>query len=131
MTRDELVDEVHRLRRFLELKGYRRCDIPACNCGSFHGGHANERLREIDEALGLRTQGKTILQAVQELVEEHERVLRIVLWEVHQARPRSWAREAAMRIGRKIRDGLDHPELTDELWRTEVGGDFDLHGRET
>lgn len=56
---------------FLERRGYRRCDIPACNCGSWHGGHASERLREIDEALaecGIERQtaseARTILQRV-------------------------------------------------------------------
>jgi hypothetical protein len=55
----------------LTSAGYRRsCDIPACNCGDSwtHGGHANERLREISEALGERTQGRTILAAVQDLI---------------------------------------------------------------
>ena len=41
-------DEV---RDFLERQGYRRCDIPACNCPFWHGGHAMDRLREIEEVL--------------------------------------------------------------------------------
>jgi hypothetical protein len=36
---------------FLERQGYRRCDIAACNCGKWHGGYANERLREISDTL--------------------------------------------------------------------------------
>ena len=36
---------------FLLRHGYRRCDIPACNCGSWHGGHANQRLSEISDYL--------------------------------------------------------------------------------
>lgn len=36
---------------YLERQGYRRCDIPACNCPFWHGGYANERLREISETL--------------------------------------------------------------------------------
>ena len=32
---------------FLTMRGYRRCDIVACNCGSWHGGFADERLLEI------------------------------------------------------------------------------------
>jgi hypothetical protein len=29
-------DEHERALNFLEWKGYRRCDTPACNCGSWH-----------------------------------------------------------------------------------------------
>jgi hypothetical protein len=43
--------EAAQVAAFLGRAGYRRCDIPACNCGSFHGGHAEDRLREIGEAL--------------------------------------------------------------------------------
>lgn len=32
---------------FIEREGYRRCDIPACNCNSWHGGHANDRLESV------------------------------------------------------------------------------------
>lgn len=41
-------DEAH---EFLERHGYRRCDIPACNCPFWHGGHAADRLREISDTL--------------------------------------------------------------------------------
>lgn len=47
---------------FIARNGYRRCDIPACNCGSWHGGHASERLSEIADELD--TNGVTILGAV-------------------------------------------------------------------
>ena len=59
--------------RALLHHGYRKsCDIPACNCGDqwLHGGNAAQRLSEIDGVLrdeGL-TQGKTILNAVKELL---------------------------------------------------------------
>ena len=29
--------------RFLRCEGYRRCDIAACNCGSWHGGYSTRR----------------------------------------------------------------------------------------
>jgi hypothetical protein len=29
-------DEHERAVNFLEGRGYRRCDVPACNCGSWH-----------------------------------------------------------------------------------------------
>jgi hypothetical protein len=59
------------LLAFIEREGYRRCDIPACNCESFHGGHAMARLTEIADALdeaGIDRNGRTILSAVQALV---------------------------------------------------------------
>jgi len=57
------------LRWFIASEGYQRCDIPACNCNSFHWGHASARLREIHDALGWeRTQSKTALQAICDLL---------------------------------------------------------------
>lgn len=57
--------------RALRSEGYRKsCDIAACNCGDqwHHGGYANERLREISEALAEPWEnGKTILQRVEAL----------------------------------------------------------------
>jgi hypothetical protein len=47
--RDELTDELERRRWYMEQAGYRRCDIPACNCNSWHGGHADQRLLELRE----------------------------------------------------------------------------------
>jgi len=35
--RDQLKAELAQAKAFLESEGYRRCDIPACNCGSYHG----------------------------------------------------------------------------------------------
>ena len=65
--RDEARRELAELRFFIERRGYRRCDIPACNCGSFHGGHAEDLLAEIHAALGELVQGRTALQAVEHL----------------------------------------------------------------
>lgn len=85
----ELVDlraKCERLEDFLGRRGFRRCDIPACNCNFFHGGHADTRLREIYDALGTLTQGKTALMAVTELVNALDaervsgRVARESLW---------------------------------------------------
>jgi hypothetical protein len=36
---------------FIDCEGYRRCDIPACNCNRWHGGNAKNRLREISDTL--------------------------------------------------------------------------------
>lgn len=52
---------------FMERRGYRRCDVPVCNCDSWHGGHAEDRLSEIRWALG-DPNGVTILSAVEQLV---------------------------------------------------------------
>src|SRR5690348_6874990 len=56
----------------LQSSGFRRCDIPACNCNSWHqvGGYA-ERFREIQEAVeeaGYSTNGKTLLTVINEIL---------------------------------------------------------------
>jgi len=66
----DLAAEIRDLTHFILGAGYRRCDIPACNCHSWHGGHANERLRELSEELD--TQGVTILEAVRKLKQRVE-----------------------------------------------------------
>lgn len=68
----EVARERDEAERALRSKGYRKeCDIPACNCGRQwnHGGHAESRLREIDEALPYEN-GKTILQRVEGVVRQ-------------------------------------------------------------
>lgn len=55
---------------FIARRGYVRCDIPACNCGSWHGGSAEDRLREISDALDGRTNGSTILAEIEKLMVE-------------------------------------------------------------
>jgi hypothetical protein len=56
MTNDHWTDprdaEISRLSDFLQSRGYVRCDIPACNCNSFHRGHAETRLSEIHREVG-------------------------------------------------------------------------------
>lgn len=68
---EKLADEVERRADFMARQGYRPCDIPACNCKSWHGGHAYARLGEIRDEL--ETNGTTILGAVQKLKAEVER----------------------------------------------------------
>lgn len=55
--------------RFIRDAGYRPCDSPACNCGSWHGGHAMERLAEISDALPWAN-GPTVLERAQSVVME-------------------------------------------------------------
>ena len=59
------------LLAFLERMGYRRCDVAACNCNGWHGGHAAQRLVEIGDALteaGIDLNGKTVLEGVREVL---------------------------------------------------------------
>ena len=68
MEHDELgfrVYTANELRDFLIRNGYRECDIAACNCGSWHGGHASDRLRELRDVIG--ENGKTLLQSATDL----------------------------------------------------------------
>ncbi len=66
----ELLAERDRLRRVLWDNGFRRCDVPACNCDSWHPhGGFYARFREIDEAVGDHN-GKTLLRAVEEMCAE-------------------------------------------------------------
>lgn len=74
----------------LRRKGYRKsCDILACNCGDQwnHGGLADERLREIRDALPYVT-GKTILARVEDIVAEVTRLrtaLQSTQWKTDQS----------------------------------------------
>lgn len=64
------------LRAFIESRGYRRCDTAACNCGSFHGGHAEARLSEIRDDLEavIDLNGLTIRGGVRALLTESQRL---------------------------------------------------------
>lgn len=67
--------EAYRALRFLERRGYRRCDIPACNCGSWHGGQAEDRLSEIREALdeaGAPSEGGLFVKRIEALAAERD-----------------------------------------------------------
>lgn len=65
---------------FIEHRGYRRCDIPACNCGRWHGGHAQERLREISDVLegAMDMKGVQLLEGVKRLAAERAALLAAV-----------------------------------------------------
>lgn len=56
----------------LQSSGFRRCDIPACNCNSWHqvGGYA-ERFREIQEAVeeaGHSTNGRLLIDVIKDIL---------------------------------------------------------------
>jgi len=62
------------LRAFITHQGFQRCDVPTCNCGSYHGGHAFARFHEIGEALveaGARSNGSTVLTDVKRVLTEN------------------------------------------------------------
>ena len=69
---ERLGRENDRLTHWIASEGYVTCDIPACNCPWFHGGHASNRLMEVNRELGDLTQGKTILHAVTDLMTRAE-----------------------------------------------------------
>lgn len=59
----------------LQSSGFRRCDVAACNCGSWHqvGGYA-ARFREIKEAVeeaGYSTNGRLLLDVIKEILERN------------------------------------------------------------
>jgi hypothetical protein len=72
----DMADVLHR-------SGFVRCDIPACNCGSWHQvGGFKLRFDEIKDAVedaGYSTGGRTLLDAVKEMAGERERCVTIAL----------------------------------------------------
>ena len=73
--RDAAVARAEGAEHFIAFQGYRRCSVAACNCGSWHGGHAGDRLGEIRDALedgGIEINGITLLDAIQSLVARAE-----------------------------------------------------------
>ncbi len=55
IERDQLNAEIGELRGFLARKGYRPCDIPTCNCGSWHGGADRANLdKQIEYTVALQ-----------------------------------------------------------------------------
>jgi hypothetical protein len=76
---DALIAEVRDREDVLERAGFRRCDISACNCGSWHQvGGFKARFDEIKEAIAehVDLNGKTLLTAVQEVLTD-ERARRV------------------------------------------------------
>lgn len=66
---EELEARVEALEGELYRNGFVRCDIPACNCGSWHhtGGFA-ARFREIDEATDdFWRNGETLLDRIKRI----------------------------------------------------------------
>ena len=66
-------EELQARRDFMSGEGYRICSIPACNCNSWHGGNASNRLRDLRDIFaefGVDTNGVTLLDTVKKLAVE-------------------------------------------------------------
>jgi hypothetical protein len=66
---DEWEERARKAEDFIRREGYSRCDIPACNCGSWHGGHMKRRFDEIHDAMkeaDISINGKTLIGALRE-----------------------------------------------------------------
>ena len=67
LSREELLRRAEHAECFIRARGYITCDIPACNCNSWHGGHAERRLDEIQDELdgyGVSFDGRTLLDVL-------------------------------------------------------------------
>ncbi len=72
---DALLAERERLTDVLYSNGFVRCDISACNCGSWHARYGlRERFEELKDALSEATDlnGKTVLSALNEVIAERD-----------------------------------------------------------
>jgi hypothetical protein len=74
MTNKNLSEELAKAEWVLENSGFRRCDIPACNCGSWHhvGGYYArfQEIKAVVEEAGFSTNGRTLLDAVKAMARE-------------------------------------------------------------
>lgn len=75
--RHELEQRLEKAEWVLNNAGFRRCDIMACNCGSWHQvGGFKARFDEIKEAVeeaDYSTNGKTLLEVVKEVIADAKR----------------------------------------------------------
>jgi len=78
-TVERLERELAEARSFIDRAGYRRCDSAACNCGSWHGGHASQRLQEIADVLPWWN-SSTVLERVVETVADAGALKALAAW---------------------------------------------------
>lgn len=75
-SRMEIAEDV------LERSGFRRCNIAACNCGSWHqvGGFKLrfDEIKEVIEEAGYSTNGRVLLDAVKQMANDASEILRAV-----------------------------------------------------
>jgi hypothetical protein len=64
--------ENERMSWWIDSRGYRRCDIPACNCPYWHGGNVEARLDEFKTELSehVELNGKTLLDGLKQITAE-------------------------------------------------------------
>lgn len=70
---DSDADELQARRDFMVRSGYRFCSILACDCNSWHGGHAQTRLEELHAMLydhDAQENGEVLIDAVQRILRE-------------------------------------------------------------
>ncbi len=74
------VERAEKAETYLQSRGYVRCDIPACNCSSWHPRYGlYERMREIEAALDeaghplSNENGNLVLNALRELIAAKEK----------------------------------------------------------
>ena len=67
-------EELYARRDFMPRRGYRMCNIPACNCNSWHGGKAGDRLSEMYDLLrerNVRIRG-TLIETLEQFLPSEE-----------------------------------------------------------
>jgi len=81
-------DTAEALYDVLRRNGFVRCDIAACNCGSWHARHGwPERFAEFKDALqeaGGELTGVTALGALQALIAERDKLREAAEYAAHQ-----------------------------------------------
>jgi hypothetical protein len=76
-----LKERLEKAEWVLRTSGFRKCDIPACNCGSWHqvGGFKArfDEIKEVVEEADYSTNGRTLLKAVEAMASD--------IWQLKQA----------------------------------------------
>lgn len=77
----EVARQLGQAEYVLQSAGFRRCDIPACNCGSWHqvGGYKArfDEIKEVVEYAGYSTNGRTLLDAVKHMASDASSITRV------------------------------------------------------
>lgn len=86
MSDYDLQQRLDKAEWVLSNSGFRRCDIAACNCGSWHqvGGFRArfDEIKEVVEAAGYSTNGRTLLDAVKTMAAD--KTAPVAIWMTRQ-----------------------------------------------